>query len=91
METELCDLCDRGVGHCSNMIGFDNDPDEGDLCVVKCRSCKNTLSFKSRDEGECCGHRYVGEDLWYAEAASGEHDEYGDSEDLGEIGSATPY
>jgi hypothetical protein len=33
------------------------------------------------DELECCDHRYVGEDLFRAEAGSGQHDDYGEFED----------
>ena len=57
------------------MVGFDNDTDNGDDCITKCRTCKATLTFKSREEEECCDHRYVGEDLYRAEADSGLWDE----------------
>jgi len=62
------------------MIGFDADPDKGNICVTKCRSCRKTLNFEATEEEECCGHRYVGEDLYRAEAADGSHDEYEDFE-----------
>lgn len=75
MTSETCSICDRGIGHEVDMIGHDVDPDRGSLCVTKCRSCKKTLTFEATEEEECCDHRYVGEDLFRAEAASGQHDE----------------
>ena len=75
MSAEICNVCDRGAGHCANMVGFDSDPDNGDDCITKCRTCKTTLTFKSREEEECCDHRYVGEDLYRAEADCGLWDE----------------
>jgi hypothetical protein len=74
-KTESCQECERGVGHCSLMIGFDLESDPGDICVVKCRTCKSTLTFGATDEEECCDHRYVGEDLYRAEAYSGQWDD----------------
>ena len=74
MNSETCGLCDRGVGHEINMIGFDVDPDQGNICVTKCRTCRKVLTFEATDEFECCDHRYVGEDLFRAEADSGQHD-----------------
>lgn len=81
MTNETCGLCDRGVGHEINMIGFDVDLNKGKICVTKCRSCYKTLTFEATDEEECCDHRYVGEDLYHAEADSGEHDEFDDGSD----------
>ena len=75
MEIEPCEVCLRGVGHCSNMVGYDNDPERGNICIVKCRTCQKTLMFESTDEEECCEHRYVGEDLFQSEAYCGQHDE----------------
>ena len=75
MVAEVCEVCDRGSGHCANMVGFDSDPDNGDDCITKCRTCKTSLTFKSREEEECCDHRYVGEDLYRAEADCGLWDE----------------
>ena len=63
------------------MIGFDVDPDQGDICVTRCRSCCKTLIFMATDELECCDHRYVGEDLFRAESASGQHDDYDETVD----------
>ena len=74
MTSETCNICDRGVGHEIDMIGFDVDPDRGNVCVTKCRSCRKTLTFDATQEEECCDHRYVGEDLYRAEADSGQHD-----------------
>ena len=85
MMSETCTICDRGVGHEVNMIGFDVDPDQGNICMTKCRSCRKVLTFEATDEFECCGHRYVGEDLFRAEADSGQHDVYGEFEDLEEL------
>ena len=82
MSSGTCTICDRGVGHEINMIGFDIDPDLGNICVTKCRSCRKTLTFEATDEEECCGHRYVGEDLYRAEAADGSHDEHEDFDPL---------
>ena len=79
--SETCEICDRGVGHEVNMIGFDLDPDRGNICVTKCRSCRKSLTFEATDEFECCDHRYVGEDLFRAEAAGGQHDDYDEFED----------
>ena len=79
MVIEPCEVCERGIGHCSNMVGYDNDPERGKLCIVKCRTCQKTLTFNSTDEEECCEHRYVGEDLYQSEAYYGQHD---DPEDL---------
>jgi len=81
MTSETCEICDRGVGHEVNMIGFDVDPDRGNICVTKCRSCRKSLTFEATDEFECCDHRYVGEDLFRAEAAGGQHDDYDEFED----------
>ena len=80
--SENCGICDTGIGHEINMIGFDFDPDQGNVCVTKCRSCRKTLIFEATDEDECCDHRYVGEDLFRAEADSGQHDVYGEFEDV---------
>ena len=82
MTSETCTICDRGVGYEINMIGFDVDPDRGNICVTKCRSCRKNLTFEATDEEECCGHRYVGEDLYRAEAADGSHDEHEDFDPL---------
>ena len=79
--SETCEIWDRGVGHEVNMIGFDLDPDRGNICVTKCRSCRKSLTFEATDEFECCDHRYVGEDLFRAEAAGGQHDDYDEFED----------
>ena len=81
MSSETRTICDQGVGHEVDMIGFDVDPDRGSICVTKCRSCRKPLSFEATDEFECCDHRYVGEDLFQAEAASGQHDDYGEFEE----------
>ncbi len=81
MSSETCIICDSGVGHEIDMIGFDVDPDRGNICVTKCQSCKKILTFEATEEEECCDHRYVGEDLFRAEAASGEHDVYDEFED----------
>ena len=81
MALEICSTCDRGVGHEIDMIGFDVDPDRGNICVTKCRSCRKALTFEANEEEECCDHRYVGEDLYRAEAASGQHDQYDDMEE----------
>jgi len=78
MSNEACTLCDSGVGHEIDMIGFDAHPDRGKICVNKCQSCRKTLIFEATEEEECCGHRYVGEDLYRAEAADGSHDELED-------------
>lgn len=67
------------------MIGFDVDPDQGNLCVTKCQTCRKVLTFEAIDEFECCDHRYVGEDLFRVEADSGQHDVYGEFEDLEEL------
>ena len=75
MEIEPCEVCLRGVGHCSNMVGYDNDPERGNICIVKCRTCQKTLMFESTDEEECCEHRYVGEDLFQSEAYYGQYDD----------------
>ena len=75
MDTESCEVCERGVGHCSNMVGYDNDPERGNICIVKCRTCQKTLMFEATDEEECCDHRYVGEDLYQSEDYYGEHDD----------------
>ena len=75
MTSETCNICDRGVGLEIDMIGFDVDPDRGNVCVTKCRSCRKTITFEATQEEECCDHRYVGEDLYRAEADSGQHDE----------------
>ena len=83
--TQTCQICDRGVGHEIDMIGFDVDPDRGNICVTKCRSCRKTLTFEAREEEECCDHRYVGKDLYRAETDTSQHDKYGDYEDLDEI------
>ena len=85
MKSETCVICDRGVGHEVNMIGFDADPDQGNICVTECRSCRKVLTFEATDEFECCDHRYVGEDLFRAEADSGQHDVYGEFEDIEEL------
>ena len=82
MMSENCGICDTGIGHEINMIGFGVDPDQGNVCVTKCRSCRKTLIFEATDEDECCDHRYVGEDLFRAEADSGQHDVYGEFEDV---------
>ena len=81
MTPESCSTCDRGVGHEIDMIGFDVDPDRGNIYVTKCRSCRKALTFEANEEEECCDHRYVGEDLYRAEAASGQHDQYDDMEE----------
>ncbi len=81
MSSETCIICDSGVGHEIDMIGFDVDPDRGNICVTKCQSCKKILTVEATEEEECCDHRYVGEDLYRAEAASGEHDVYDEFED----------
>ena len=75
MDVAPCEVCERGVGHCSNMVGYDNDPERGNICVVKCRTCQKTLMFAATDEEECCEHRYVGEDLFQSEAYYGVHDD----------------
>ena len=85
MKSETCVICDRGVGHEVNMIGFNVDPDQGNICVTECRSCRTVLTFEATDEFECCDHRYVGEDLFRAEADSGQHDVYGEFEDTEEL------
>jgi len=85
MTSETCEICDRGVGHEVNMIGFNVDPDQGNICVTECRSCRKPLTFEATDESECCDHRYVGEDLFRAEADSGQHDVYGEFEDIEEL------
>ena len=85
MTSETCEICDRGVGHEVNMIGFDVDPDRGNICVTECRSCRKPLTFEATDEFECCDHRYVGEDLFRAEADSGQHDDYDEFEDIEEL------
>lgn len=82
MSNEACAVCDSGAGHEIDMIGFDVDPDRGNFCVTKCQSCRKTLTFEATEEEECCGHRYVGEDLYRAEAADGSHDEYEDFDSL---------
>ncbi len=85
MSSETCIICDSGVGHEIDMIGFDVDPDRGNICVTKCQSCKKILTFEATEEEECCDHRYVGEDLFRAESASGEHDicdEFESTDDL---------
>ncbi len=85
MSSETCSICDRGVGHEIDMIGFDVDPRRGKICVTNCRSCRKTLTFEATEEQECCDHRYVGEDLFRAESASGEHDicdEFESTDDL---------
>ena len=66
------------------MIGFDVDPDRGNICVTKCRSCRKILTFEATDEFECCDHRYVGEDLFRVEASGGQHDDCGEFEDTEE-------
>ena len=85
MNSETCEICDKGIGHEIDMIGFDVAPDQGNICMAKCRSCRKALTFEATDEFECCGHRYVGEDLFRAEADSGQHDVYGEFEDLEEL------
>jgi hypothetical protein len=85
MTTQACEICDSGIGHEIDMIGFDVEPDRGNICVTKCRSCRQTLTFEATDEVECCEHRYVGEDLFRAEADSGQHDNYGEFEDVEEF------
>lgn len=57
------------------MVGYKIDPEHGNLCIDKCRTCRKILSFDSRDEEECCEHRYVGEDLFRSEAYYGLHDD----------------
>jgi len=74
MTTETCGLCDRGVGHEINMIGFGVELDKSNICVTKCRSCRKVLNCEAADEFECCDHRYVSEDLFRAEADSGRSD-----------------
>ena len=81
MNSETCEICDKGIGHEIDMIGFDVAPDQGNICMAKCRSCRKVLTFEATDEFECCDHRYVGEDLCRAEAASGQHDDYDETED----------
>ena len=85
MSSETCTICEQGVGHEVDMIGFDVYPDRGNICVTKCRSCRKVLTFEATDEFECCDHRYVGEDLFRAEADSGQHDLYGEFEEVKEL------
>ena len=85
MNSETCEICDKGIGHEIDMIGFDVAPDQGNICMAKCRSCRKVLTFEATDEFECCDHRYVGEDLFRAEADSGQHDVYGEFEDFEEL------
>ena len=85
MSSETCSICDRGVGHEIDMIGFDVDSDQGNICMTKCRSCRKVLTFEANDEFECCDHRYVGEDLFRAEADSGQHDVYEEFEEFEEL------
>lgn len=85
MTSETCSICDRGVGHEIDMIGFDVYPDRGNICVTNCRSCRKDLTFEATEECECCDHRYVGEDLFRAEAYSGQHDEPEEFEDAEEL------
>jgi len=82
MTSETCSICDRGVGHEINKIGFDVDSDLGNICVTKCRLCRKTLTFEAIEEEECCDQRYVSEDLYRVRVASGEHDEHGDAEEF---------
>lgn len=73
---EVCEVCDRGIGH-----EVDMDWDDPPNCTTKCRVCKTILKFKGTQDRECCGHRYVGEDLFRADAYYGAHDDYSDEWD----------
>ena len=73
MSEETCRVCDRGIGH-----EVDIDLDDPPYCYVRCRVCKREMRFKATQAEECCGHRYVGEDLFRADAYYGAHDDYSD-------------
>ena len=70
-----CDVCDRGIGH-----EVDIDLDDPPYCRVRCRVCKSEMRFEATQDRECCGHRYVGEDLFRADAHFGAHDDYSDED-----------
>ena len=71
--TSTCTVCDRGIGH-----EIDIDLDDPPYCYARCRVCKKDMRFKATQAVECCGHRYVGEDLFRADAYYGAHDDYSD-------------
>ena len=77
--SESCYVCSRGIGH-----EVDIDLDDPPYCYARCRVCKTDMRFKATQDRECCGHRYVGEDLFRADAYYGAHDDYSD-EDFSEF------
>ena len=73
--TPNCEVCDRGIGH-----EVDIDLDDPPFCYARCYVCKTDMRFRATQSRECCGHRYVGEDLFRADAYYGDHDEYFDDD-----------
>jgi hypothetical protein len=72
---ERCYVCDRGIGHV-----VDIDLDDAPYGRRKCKVCETEIRVRSNEARECCGHRYVGEDLFRADEYYGGHDEYEDYE-----------
>jgi hypothetical protein len=70
-----CSVCEEGIGHEVD-IGLYDPPS----CCQNCFVCRTELRLKSQHSVECCGHRYVGEDLFRADAYYGKHDVYGSDE-----------
>ena len=70
MLEQECDICARG-GHC---VGIDLE--DAPYCSTKCRGCKKVIRIHSQRSEECCGHSYIGEDLFAADEYYGAHDDY---------------
>ncbi len=73
LSLESCSVCEQGIGH-----EVDIDLDDPPYCYQRCRVCKTEHRFRSIHAVHCCGHRYVGEDLFRADAYYGKHDDYSD-------------
>ena len=50
------------------------DLDDWPYCNMRCPTCRTDHRFKGTSSIECCGHRYVGEDLFRCEEYYGEHE-----------------
>lgn len=62
-EADGCRTCEIGRGHEVDIT----DSANGYQCSFRCRVCRTAHLIGSEDDLECCGHRYVGEDLFRAE------------------------
>jgi hypothetical protein len=79
MSEKQCYVCERGIGHV-----VDIDLDDPPYGRRKCKVCETEIRVRSNEARECCGHRYVGENLFRADEYYGEHDEYDDYDEYDE-------